>query len=275
MQSANGARQAQAVGGAGGALGGIGLFLLDLDGTFYLDGTPLPGALDFLAALRKRGIPFAFLTNNSSRGRQEYLDRMNGMGAQITGREILTSADATIDYLNEEGFSREILLIGTPSLAAQFEAAGFETAAPDPKAVVLGFDTTLTYDKLVALCDAVRAGLPYIATHPDFNCPVKGGFIPDIGGVIALVEACCGRRPDAVIGKPNGLIAKAAANRFGVPLERICMVGDRLYTDIALGRCGVKTALVLSGETSAEEYAKSEIRADFVFSGIWEMAGAL
>ena len=93
--------------------------------------------------------------------------------------------------------------------------------------------------------------------------------------MIALVEACCGRRPDAVIGKPNGLIAKAAANRFGVPLERICMVGDRLYTDIALGRCGVKTALVLSGETSAEEYAESEIRADFVFSGIWEMADAL
>lgn len=270
-----GAQGRGAQGGAAGVLGEIGLFLLDLDGTFYLDGTPLPGALAFLDALRAKGVPFAFLTNNSSRGRREYLDRLGGMGAAVGERELLTSADATIDYLNEEGFAREILLIGTPSLTEQFAAAGFETAAPDPKAVVLGFDTTLTYDKLVALCDAVRAGLPYIATHPDFNCPVKGGFIPDIGGVIALVEACCGRRPDAVIGKPNGFIARAAANRFGVPLERICMVGDRLYTDIALGRCGVKTALVLSGETTAEDYAKSEIRADFVFSGIWEMAAAL
>lgn len=143
--------------------------------------------------------------------------------------------------------------------------------ADAPQAVVLGFDTTLTYEKLVLLCDAVRAGLPYIATHPDYNCPVKGGFIPDIGGVIALVEACTGRGPDAVIGKPNAAIARAAAARFGVPLERICMVGDRLYTDIALGACGVRTALVLSGETSAADYEKSAVRADFVFAGLGEM----
>ena len=258
-----------------GVLSGIRLFLLDLDGTFYLDGTPLLGALDFLAALRQKGVAFAFLTNNSSRGREEYLDRLAGMGVQMTGRELLTSADATIDYLTREGFSHELLLVGTPSLEAQFAAAGYTVHSDRPQAVVLGFDTTLTYQKLVELCDAVRAGLPYIATHPDFNCPVKGGFIPDIGGVIALVEACTGRRPDAVIGKPNAFIAQAASDRFAVPLEQICMVGDRLYTDIALGRCGVKTALVLSGETSADDYAKSEIRADFVFDGIWQMAAAL
>ncbi|HIV87990.1 MAG TPA: HAD-IIA family hydrolase [Candidatus Pygmaiobacter gallistercoris] len=258
-----------------GTLSDIRLFLLDLDGTFYLDGTPLPGALDFLTALRAKGVPFAFLTNNSSRGREEYLDRLNAMGAQITGRELLTSADATLDYLAREGFDRELLLVGTPSLEAQFAAAGYQLHSGRPKAVVLGFDTTLTYQKLVDLCNAVRAGLPYIATHPDFNCPVKGGFIPDIGGVIALVEACTGRRPDAVIGKPNAFIAEAAADRFGVPLAQICMVGDRLYTDIALGGCGVKTALVLSGETSSADYEKSEIRADFVFDGIWQMAAAL
>ena len=80
----------------------------------------------------------------------------------------------------------------------------------------------------------VSRGKPYIATHPDFNCPVKGGFIPDIGGVIALVEACTGRRPDVIIGKPNGEIAAAAAARFGLPLGDVCMVGDRLYTDIRM-----------------------------------------
>lgn len=253
------------------ALSSIRLFLLDLDGTFYLDGAPLPGALDFLAALRGKGVPFAFLTNNSSRSREDYLLRLNAMGAAVTGREVLTSADATLDYLAENHFSRRLLLIGTPSLEAQFAAAGYEVRADAPQAVVLGFDTILTYEKLVLLCDAVRAGLPYIATHPDYNCPVKGGFIPDIGGVIALVEACTGRRPDAVIGKPNAAIARAAAARFGVPLERICMVGDRLYTDIALGACGVRTALVLSGETSAADYEKSAVRADFVFAGLGEM----
>ena len=256
-------------------LADIRLFLLDLDGTFYLDATPLPGALDFLAAVRARGVEFAFLTNNSSRGKQDYLLKLNRMGAAVSAREVLTSADATLDYLDKNHFSKDLLLIGTPSLEAQFAAGGYAVRAPQPQAVVLGFDTTLTYEKLTLLCNAVRAGLPYIATHPDFNCPVAGGFIPDIGGVIALVEACTGRRPDAVIGKPNGMIAQAASDRFGVPLAQICMVGDRLYTDIALGRCGVKTALVFSGETSRVDYAASEIRADFVFDGIGDMIAEL
>ena len=258
-----------------GVLSAVRLFLLDLDGTFYLDDTPLPGALGFLAALRARHTPFLFLTNNSSRGRGDYLKRLNAMGAAVTEAEIFTSADATLAYLVREGFAKDLLLIGTPSLEAQFTAAGYAVHAAAPKAVVLGFDTTLTYEKLTALCNAVRAGLPYIATHPDFNCPVKGGFIPDIGGVIALVEACTGRRPDVVIGKPNGEIAAAAAARFGLPLGDVCMVGDRLYTDIALGQCGIKTALVLSGETTLQDYETSAIRADFVFGGIGDMAAQL
>ena len=128
-----------------------------------------------------------------------------------------------------------------------------------PQVVVLGFDTTITYNKLRLLCDAVRAGLPYIATHPDYNCPVAGGFIPDIGAVIAFVKASTGRDPDAVIGKPNAYIARAAAHKYGVSLEDVCMVGDRLYTDIALGACGCGTALVLCGETTPEALAAGSV----------------
>lgn len=254
-----------------GSLSGVRLFLLDMDGTFYLDDTPLPGALAFLEALRTKSIPFAFLTNNSSKGRDAYFEKLARMGVTVNEKELLTSADATILYLKENSFDKEIAVIGTESLCAQFEKAGFLLTESTPKAVVLGFDTTLTYQKLCLLCDLVRAGLPYIATHPDFNCPVKDGFIPDIGGVIALVNACTGRMPDAVIGKPNGYIAKAAASRFGVPLSDICMVGDRLYTDIALGECGVKTALVYSGETSFADYQKSELCATYTFDGIGDM----
>lgn len=255
-----------------GLLSGVKLFLLDMDGTFYLDTTPLPGALDFLDALRAKGVPFAFLTNNSSKGRAAYFEKLAKMGVQLAEKELLTSADATLFYLAEQQFSKNLLLIGTESLCEQFRAAGYCVNADHPDAVVLGFDTTLTYEKLTLLCNAVRAGLPYIATHPDFNCPVEGGYIPDIGGVIALVEACTGRRPDAVIGKPNGYIAKAAADRFKVPLRDICMVGDRLYTDIALGRAGVQTALVYTGEATPESYAASEEHATYVFNGINEMA---
>ena len=182
-----------------------------------------------------------------------------------------TSVDATLAYLAQHGFSRELLLMGTPSLEAQSAAAGYETAAKDPAAVVLGFDTTITYEKLTRLCDAVRAGLPYIATHPDFNCPVPGGFIPDIGAVIAFVKASTGREPDAVIGKPNGYIARAAAASFGVPLEKTCMVGDRLYTDIALGACGCGTALVLCGESSLDDLAASGLSPDVVCENLAEL----
>lgn len=258
-----------------GKLSSVRLFLLDMDGTFYLDSTPLPGALSFLDALREKNVPFAFLTNNSSKGRADYLEKLARMGVLIDEKELLTSADATISYLAENGFDRRIALIGTQSLCDQFVQAGFVLNAPTPQAVVLGFDTTLTYQKLCTLCDLVRAGLPYIATHPDFNCPVEGGFIPDIGGVIALVKACTGREPDAVIGKPNGYIAKAAADRFAVPLSAICMVGDRLYTDIALGACGVQTALVFTGETSPADYAAGTLRATYTFAGIADMAAEL
>jgi HAD superfamily hydrolase (TIGR01450 family) len=228
------------------------LFLLDMDGTFYLDDTLLPGALEFLALCRATGRQFAFLTNNSSKSKADYLAKLTRLGADVTEHDIFTSGDATLLYLAENGFSKDILLIGTPSLEAQFAAEGYTVRAAKPRAVVLGFDTTITYNKLRLLCDAVRAGLPYIATHPDYNCPVAGGFVPDIGAVIAFVKASTGRDPDAVIGKPNAYIARAAAHKYGVSLEDVCMVGDRLYTDIALGACGCGTALVLCGETTPE-----------------------
>ncbi len=249
------------------------LFLLDMDGTFYLDDILLPGAKEFLALCRKKNVPFSFLTNNSSKSKADYLAKLAKLGIAITEREMFTSGDATLRYLAEQKFDKNILLIGTPSLEAQFIGAGYAIAAENPAAVVLGFDTTLTYAKLTALCSAVRAGLPYIATHPDFNCPVADGFIPDIGAVIAFVKASTGREPDAVIGKPNGYIAKAAAAAFEVALENVCMVGDRLYTDIALGACGCGTALVLCGETSAADYAaQTQVKASVVCENLAQLA---
>lgn len=237
------------------------LYLLDMDGTFYLDDHLLPGALEFLCRVRESGRRFMFLTNNSSKNRRDYLDKLARLGAEVGEDELFTSADATLDYLDESAFPREILLIGTPSLEEQFLARGYRIDAEDPKGVVLGFDTTITYEKLTRLCDAVRAGLPYIATHPDYNCPVQGGFIPDIGAVIAFVQASTGRLPDLVVGKPNAMIAEAAARRAGLSVEQLCMVGDRLYTDIALGQnCPIKTALVLCGETTPSDAAQSDIR---------------
>ncbi|MCR5033719.1 MAG: HAD-IIA family hydrolase [Lachnospiraceae bacterium] len=253
------------------------LFLLDMDGTFYLGEKLLPGALEFLEAVRKAGKDYLFLTNNSSRSLSDYVKRLRGFGADVTEEDIFSSSDATLIYLEQQHFSKEILLFGTPSLEQQFTEAGYHIRSKKPEAVVLGFDQTIDYKKLTLLCDAVRSGLPYIATHPDYNCPVEGGFIPDIGAIMAFVRASTGRDADVIIGKPNGFIAKAAASRKGLAVEELCMVGDRLYTDIALGNhCNVKTALVFSGETSPAEYeSQKDVHATVTAENIGELIAYL
>ena len=148
---------------------------------------------------------------------------------------------------------------------------GFTLDAEEPDAVVLGFDTGLTYAKLWQLCNHIRAGLPYFAMHPDFNCPTETGYMPDIGAVIAFVKASTGREPDCIIGKPNALIIRALSEKTGVPVERLVTVGDRLYTDIALGQAGLATVLVLSGETRAEDVAGSAYQHDIILAGVDEL----
>lgn len=253
-------------------LSDIELFMIDMDGTFYLEDELLPGAADFLAACKKNKIKYTFLTNNSSKTSADYIAKLARMGVRISEDEMFTSGDATLLYLKEENCAKDILLVGTNSLHEQFAKAGYITESVNPKTVVLGFDTTITYAKLTALCNAVRARLPYIATHPDYNCPVNGGYIPDIGAVIAFVKAATGREPDTIVGKPNPLIAQMAAKRAGVALNKVCMIGDRLYTDIALGKTGVQTALVFSGEATPEDLAESGLTPTFVFQNLAEMA---
>ncbi len=155
----------------------------------------------------------------------------------------------------------------------EFRQHGFRLVHEEPQFVVLGFDTTLTYKKLWALCDFVRAGLPYIATHPDFNCPTENGFMPDVGAMIAFVKAATGREPDLVVGKPNRIIVETAAVKLRLPVSQLAMVGDRLYTDIALGpSSGIATVLVLSGETRKEDLENSPFQPDYVFQNLAGLA---
>ena len=184
-----------------------------------------------------------------------------------------TSGEATALHLQAARPGARLFVVGTPALENEFRAHGFALDDARPEAVVLGFDTTLTYDKLWKLCDFVRAGLPYLATHPDLNCPTGTGFMPDAGAMIAFVRASTGRAPDMVVGKPNRMIAEVAARKLGMPLEALCMVGDRLYTDIALGQtAGVATVLVLSGETRREDLAGPPFQPDHVFDHLGALA---
>jgi 4-nitrophenyl phosphatase len=251
-------------------------FLLDMDGTFYLGNRLIDGALKFINTIQGQGIDFLFLTNNSSRRRHEYAQKFSSLGLDIPNTKIFTSGEATALYIRRAYPQASLYVVGTPSLQEEFRQHGFKLKEDAPDVAVLGFDTTLTYEKLWKLCDFVRAGLPYIATHPDFNCPTIDGYMPDIGAMIAFVKASTGREPDVVIGKPNRPIIDAVAEKLQRSLDELAMIGDRLYTDIALGTTsGITTILVLSGETKLEDLDGSPYQPDFIYSDIGALADAL
>jgi len=247
-------------------------FLLDMDGTFYLGNQLLEGSLDFIEKLRATGREFMFLTNNSSHSAQFYVQKLARMGLEIDRRHILTSGEATCEKLHELYPGKRAFVLGNEFLVEEFAEAGIAVDNENPEIVVIGFDTTLDYKKMTAVCDFVRAGLPYIATHPDFNCPVEHGFIPDIGAIMAFIEASTGRRPELVVGKPNIGIVQAAQRRTDRRIDEMAMVGDRLYTDIETGlRSGMLSILVMTGETTEATLAASPTRPDLKFGRLSDM----
>ena len=251
-------------------------FLLDMDGTFYLGEQLLPGASKFLELLRPQGREYLFLTNNSSKDSQQYVEKFARLGLSIPRDKIMTSGEATALHVQRQHPQARVYVVGTQALENEFRERGFVLTDEMPDFAILGFDTTLTYAKLWTLCDLVRAGVCYIATHPDYNCPTETGFMPDIGAMIAFVKTSTGREPDLIVGKPNSLFVEYAAERTGIPVSAMCMIGDRLYTDIALGTAAnIPTILVLSGETRADEVAGSPYQPTHIFRDIEAVADFL
>lgn len=248
------------------------LFLLDMDGTFYLGDRLIDGSLSFIDRVQKTGRDFLFLTNNSSHNAAFYVERLHRMGLDVPRSKILTSGEATCEIISEKYPAKRAYVLGNEYLIEEFHEAGIPVDDANPEIAVIGFDTTLTYEKMRKICDLVRAGLPYIATHPDFNCPTENGFMPDIGAIIAFIEASTGRRPDLIVGKPNTGIVEAAVRRTHIAPAQMAMVGDRLYTDIETGiRSGMLSVLVMSGETTREMLASSATRPDYTFDRLCDM----
>lgn len=244
-------------------------FLLDMDGTFNLGEQLIDGSLSFIQTLNQLGRNFLFLTNNSSKDSQQYAEKISRLGLPIMKDKVFTSGEATAVHLQKEYQALPVYVVGTHPLEEEFRQHGFQLDEENPQLVVLGFDTTLNYQKLWKLCDFVRAGLPYIATHPDFNCPTETGFMPDIGAMIAFVQASTGREPDVIVGKPNRIIVDAVSQKLGLKIEEMAMVGDRLYTDIALGQTsGITTCLVLSGETHMDDLKDSPYQPTYCFEDL-------
>jgi len=260
----------------GGILVGVKCYMLDIDGTVSLGNNLISGADKFIEEVRNQGKRVIFMTNNSSKNREAYQVKLRNLGIETSIDEILTSGNATVYYLNSIKPKAKVYLLGNEYLRKDFTDAGFQLVDKKNEEVdfvVLGFDTTLTYDKIWAACDYIRKGVTYVATHPDMNCPLENDmWMPDTGAMIEMIYASTGERP-VVIGKPNKLIVDVIKKQFGYQNSDLAMVGDRLYTDMMLGvNANIKKILVLSGETNLKTYnSQSIVKADKVFNSIKDL----
>lgn len=265
-------------------LSDVDCFLFDLDGTLYLEGVLIKGAKETVAHLKEIGKKVVFLTNNSSVSTAKYHEKLQKMGLECEISDILTSGGATIAHLKKNHAGKSIYLVGTESLREEFENAGLkmwedkagELCAPPniPDICVLSYDKELTYEKLVKITRYITLGSDYIATHPDINCPADVVYQPDIGSFMKLIESSTGKTPSVICGKPHNAIAQVIKDKVSLPAQKIAMVGDRLLTDIQFGlNNNFVATLVLTGETDKAWLEKSNIVADVVLEGVWEIGG--
>ena len=254
-----------------GRLGEKRLFLLDMDGTIYLDETLFPGTAPFLRAVRERGGKYLFLTNNSSKSADAYVAKLARMGIASTREDFLTSVDALIADLAGCKPYKLCYAFGTGSFKDQLRQAGVpvtDRLEDGIDCLLIGFDTELTFRKLEESCILLNRGVDFIATNPDWVCPTWYGSVPDCGSVCEMLYRATGRRP-RVIGKPQPAMARLALARTGFSPAQALMVGDRLYTDIASGvNAGIDTAFLLSGEGTRADLEDSEARPTWVFDDI-------
>lgn len=261
-------------------------FVFDLDGTVYLGEAALPGAVETIAELRRRGNRVLFVSNKPLYPRQNYADKLTRLGIPATADDVITSAYVLARYLALHEPELRYYVVGEANLVAELEGQGLhvvgELAEQDPQdvivpagidAVIVAFDRTLDYRKLNTAYQALRHGARYFATNGDKTCPMPGGDIPDAGATLAALLQISGRSPELIAGKPSTVILEAALERLGLPAERCLMAGDRLETDIRMGHnAGMKTAVVLSGVTTRADAEKASPQPDLVLANLGELA---
>lgn len=264
----------------GKALKDIRHVALDMDGTIYKGGTLFLFTPGFLALLRRLGIGYTFLTNNSSKSVDAYVQHLARMGINSTPDQVWTSTDSTIVYLHEAfPDARRLFVLGTESLVSHFAQHSY-TVIPDeerPELVVVGFHTNLPYERLCKACWWITQGVPYVATHPDLVCPTdQPTVLVDCGAVCACIQSATGVAPTAVLGKPDSRMLAGIMQRHGLAPHQLAMCGDRIYTDIAMAqRSGALGVLVLTGEATAADAKASDIHADLVLPSLHEFGEML
>ena len=266
-------------------LGPIDGFVFDLDGTLYLGDEALPGAVECLATLRQHGKRTLFISNKPLEPRAAYAAKLTRLGVPTQAEDILTSAYVLGRHLAQAAPQLCLYVVGEAHLITELRSHGLtvvdELLDQDPKqvidptgidAVVVAFDRTLDYRKLNTAYQALRQGARFFATNADKACPMPGGAIPDAGATIRGLEYVTGRQVELVAGKPSSLMMKTALAQLNLPPERCLVVGDRLETDVRMGReAGMITALVLTGISTREEVERAAERPDLVLENLIQL----
>ncbi len=221
--------------------------VLDMDGTIYSGKKTFDTTLPFLDMLKRKGIGYTFLTNNSSKSIEEYIADLAERGIHIDANMILTSTLAVTDYLKRHHPDiKKIHALGTDSFRSELEKAGFTITFGEPDAVVVGYDTTLEYKRLCKAAYWIRCGKLWLASHPDVECPTDDAMVlVDCGAIIECLKAVVGRAPDKILGKPAKEMLESIIIRYQLRQTEILMVGDRLNTDMQLAvNAGVSGVLI-------------------------------
>ena len=255
----------------------IRLYLLDMDGTIYLDDQLFEGVIPFLEHIKAVGGRYLFLTNNSSKSVDKYIQKLASLGLSTTAEDFFTSVDATIHHLKGKTYQK-IYAFGTASFKEQLAKSGLPITDRREEGVdclCMGFDTELTFQKLEDACILLGQGVDYVATNPDWVCPTWYGSVPDCGSVSEMLYNATKRRP-LFIGKPKPEIALLAMEKAGFSPEQTAIIGDRLYTDIACGNnAGITSIFVLSGEGTMEDVENGETKPDYIFQDIKALYNAI
>ena len=250
------------------------LYLLDMDGTLYLDERLFDKVPEFLSLIRRRGGRYLFLTNNSSRGVEGYIDKMRRLGIETAAEDYMTSADVAEHTLLTEFAGRKCYVSGTASLKAQLRQAGVnvtDTLSGDISVLLSGFDTELTFQKLEDSCILLNRGVTWLATNPDWVCPTWYGSVPDCGSVCQMLSRATGHAP-RFLGKPQREMVQLALARTGFTVRQAVIIGDRLYTDVACGvNAGIDSIFVLSGEGVMDDIVQYRIQPTWIYQDIAQL----
>ena len=255
------------------------LFLLDMDGTIYLDNDLFDGTLDFLAEVKRKGGRYLFVTNNSSKGVEAYVDKLVRLGIPAVADDFLTSTDATVLYLKANYPGKRFYAMGTQTFLKQLSDSGIDIVTDvvdDIFGVIISNDTELSFKKLDDVSRLLTKGVDaYIATNPDWVCPTAYGYVPDCGCFAEMLQRATGKSP-YFIGKPRPEMLLIAMDKYGYSKDEAVMVGDRVYTDIASGyNAGIDTVFVLSGEGTVEDAENSDTKPTYTMNNIRELYNSI